>query len=208
MKPMPNRLDKAHTDCSSLGQYASRYFTCLAEVLSKIDLKQIDALGAELEKARKAGATIFVAGNGGSSSTASTIANDLGFDILKKSNTDKPFRFLALCDNTSVMTAIANDTGYENLFLNQLRIHFRKGDRLLAVSCSGNSPNVMKAVEYVQANGGRVIGLTAFEGGKLAKCADVNVHIPTQAGEYGPAEDAHLILNHILAHWFQVRLRA
>lgn len=202
-----NTLDKAHKNCPGLGAYAQRYFAYSAQVLAKIDPAELDRLDIELEDARQSGATIFVAGNGGSAATAITIANDLGFDILKKSGTNKPFRFLSLADNSSVITAIANDCGYDQVFLSQLRIHFRPGDRLLGISCSGNSANILAAAEYVKSNGGRVLAFTAFGGGKLRAFADVAVHVPTEPGEYGPAEDAHLIINHVLAHWYQVRLR-
>lgn len=197
-----NTLDKAHVGCSGLADYARRYFQYLAKVMASIDAGQIERLGCEIEAARAAGNTIFVVGNGGSASTATTIANDLGFGVLMKTKTDRPFRFFALTDNTSVMTAISNDTGYENLFVGQLSIYHRPGDRLLAISCSGNSPNVIEAVEWVKARGGRVLAFTAFDGGRLARLADVAVHVPTEKGEYGPAEDLHLIFNHILAHWF------
>lgn len=203
-----NNLDKAHEGCGSLAEYARRYFSYLTQVMSSIDTKQIEQLGTELEAARAAGATIFVAGNGGSASTATTMANDLGFGVLMKTKASPPFRFFALTDNNSVMTAIANDTGYENLFVGQLGIYFRPGDRLLAISCSGNSPNIMAAADYVKAHGGRVIAFTAFDGGKLGELADVRVHVPTEKGEYGPAEDLHLVLNHILVHWFLGRLSA
>jgi D-sedoheptulose 7-phosphate isomerase len=203
-----NNLDKAHQGCSGLAEYARRYFAYLSQVMAAMDVSQIEQLGCELEEARAAGSTIFVAGNGGSASTATTIANDLGFGVLMKTKANPPFRFLALTDNTSVMTAIANDTGYANLFVGQLGIYFRPGDRLLAVSCSGNSPNIVEAAEYVKSHGGRVIGFTAFDGGKLGQLADVRVHVPTEKGEYGPAEDMHLVLNHILAHWFLGRIPA
>lgn len=201
-----NHLDRAHERCSGLAEYASRYFDYLGQVMKSIDTTAIERLGDEIEAARLAGNTIFVAGNGGSASTATTIANDLGFGVLMKTSADPPLRFFALTDNTSVMTAIANDTGYQNLFVGQLGIYFRPGDRLLAISCSGNSPNIVEAAEWVKARGGRVVAFTAFDGGKLAGLADIRVHVPTEKGEYGPAEDLHLIFNHILAHWYFGRL--
>lgn len=201
-----NNLENAHQGCSSLAEYSRRYFSYLSSVMAAMNVSEIEQLGRELEQAREAGSTIFVAGNGGSASTATTIANDLGFGVLLKTKADPPFRFLALTDNTSVMTAIGNDTGYENLFAGQLGIYFRPGDRLLAISCSGNSPNIIEAAEYVKSHGGRVIAFTAFDGGELGRIADARVHVPTEKGEYGPAEDMHLILNHILAHWFMGRL--
>ncbi len=197
-----NNLDKAHEGVGGLGEYARRYFDYLSSVLASVDVSQIERLGEEIEAARAAGQTIFVAGNGGSASTATTMANDLGFGVLMKTSLNPPLRFFALTDNTSVMTAIGNDTGYQNLFVGQLSIYFRPGDRLLVISCSGNSPNIIAAAEYVKEHGGRVIAFTAFDGGKLAELADVRVHAPTEKGEYGPAEDMHLIFNHVLAHWF------
>ncbi len=201
-----NNIQKVYASSNSAGAFARGYFTYLKQVLDSIEPEAIDRLVAEFEAARESGATIFIAGNGGSATTASSMANDIGFDILKKTGTDKPFRVLALTDNSSVITAIANDVGYENIFLNQLKIHFRPGDKLLAISASGNSPNVVAAAEWVQEQGGRVIGFLGFGGGKLKEISDVVLHVQSEAGEYGPVEDAHLVLNHILAHWFQCRL--
>ena len=202
-----NNIDKLCNNSQSAGAFARGYFSYLKLVLDSITPESIDKLVAEFESARSAGNTIFVAGNGGSATTATSMANDIGFDVIKKTGTDKPFRVLALTDNTSVITAIANDVGYENVFLNQLKIHYRQGDKLLAISASGNSPNVVNAVEWVKEQGGRVISFVGFTGGKLKEISDVVVHVQSESGEYGPVEDAHLVLNHILAHWFQIKLK-
>lgn len=202
-----NNIDKVYQNSKSAGEFAKGYFSYLNQVLNSIDPASIDMLMAEFEDARAKGNTIFVAGNGGSATTATSMANDIGFDILKKTGTDKPFRVLALTDNTSVITAISNDVGYENIFINQLKIHFRPGDKLLAISASGNSPNVVAAAEWVKQNGGNVIGFLGFSGGKLKEISDVVLHVASKAGEYGPVEDAHLVLNHIMAHWFQCKLK-
>ena len=202
-----SNVDDLFPKSNSLGEFAQGYFGYLKSVLDSIDLRAIDRLGAELEEAREHGHTVFVAGNGGSAATATTMANDLGFDIVKKTGTDKPFRLFALTDNTAVLSAIANDVGYENVFVGQLRIHYRAGDKLIVISASGNSPNVVRAAEWVQEAGGRVIGLLGFDGGRLKDLCDCVVHVETLPGEYGPVEDAHLILNHVLSHWFQNRLR-
>ena len=202
-----NNIDKLCNNSQSAGAFARGYFSYLKLVLDSITPESIDKLVAEFESARSAGNTIFVAGNGGSATTATSMANDIGFDVIKKTGTDKPFRVLALTDNTSVITAIANDVGYENVFLNQLKIHYRQGDKLLAISASGNSSNVVTAVEWVKEQGGCVISFVGFAGGKLKEISDVVVHVQSESGEYGPVEDAHLVLNHILAHWFQVKLK-
>jgi len=202
-----NNLNQAYKDVSTIGQYSRKYFLYLAKVLESIDENEINKLGDLFESAREAGNTIFVAGNGGSSTTATTMANDIGFDILKKTETEKGFRVLSLVDNNSVITAIANDVGYENVFINQLKIHYRSGDIIILISASGNSPNVIEAAKWVKSQGGTIIGFLGFTGGKLIDLCDIKIHVKSEAGEYGPVEDAHLIINHVLAHWFQNKLK-
>tara|TARA_Y100001935_G_scaffold255654_1_gene270558 strand:- start:17373 stop:17984 length:612 start_codon:yes stop_codon:yes gene_type:complete len=202
-----NNLEKAYRQVNSIGQFSREYFLYLSKVLEKIDEVEINKLGDLFELARENGNTIFVAGNGGSSTTATTMANDIGFDIIKKTGVDKAFRLLSLVDNNSVVTAIANDVGYENIFINQLKIHYREGDSIILISASGNSPNILKAAEWVKDRGGAIIGFLGFSGGKLIDLCDVKIHVQSEPGEYGPVEDAHLIINHILAHWFQNKLK-
>lgn len=202
-----NTIELLCRNAETAGDFASGYFAYLKQVLDSIPAEAINSLVAEFEEARSKGNTIFIAGNGGSATTATSMANDIGFDVIKKTGTDKPFRVLALTDNNSVITAIANDVGYENIFLNQLKIHYRPGDKLLAISASGNSPNVVKAAEWVKQQGGNVISFLGFSGGRLKDISDVVLLAQSEPGEYGPVEDAHLVLNHILAHWFQVRLK-
>lgn len=183
--------------------FSNQYIDYLFDVLKKIDKKSLGKLEKILEKVRKSNNTIFIAGNGGAAATAITIANDLGFDVLKKTKIKKTFKIHSLNDNPSVVTAIANDTGYENIFLNQLKIHFKTGDILIVLSASGNSLNLIKASNWVKEKRGKVVGILGFDGGKLKKKCDLTVHIRTEKNEYGPVEDAQLIINHILAHWFQ-----
>ena len=202
-----NNIDKIFSKSSNINDFASGYFKYLKKILDLIDLDSLGRLVNEFEETRSKMNTIFVAGNGGSAATATTMANDIGFDILKKARIDEAFKVFALTDNTSVITAIANDVGYENVFLNQLRIHYRKGDKLLVISASGNSVNLIRAAEWVKSRKGRVIGILGFTGGKLRALCDDFVHIKSETGEYGPVEDAHLIINHILAHWFQNKLK-
>jgi len=187
----------------NLVNFSNQYIDYLSEVLNKIDKKDIDRLEKILENARKKNNTIFIAGNGGAAATAITMANDLGFDVLKKTKIKKTFKIHSLNDNQSVLTAIANDTGYENIFLNQLKIHFKKGDVLIVLSASGNSLNLIKACNWIKEKRGKVVGILGFDGGKLKKRCDLTIHIKTEKNEYGPVEDAQLIINHILAHWFQ-----
>jgi D-sedoheptulose 7-phosphate isomerase len=191
----------------SIQDFAEGYFNRLRNVLATLDLDRLEELATELESARVEGRTIFVAGNGGSATTATSMANDLGFDILKKTGVERSFRVHALTDNLAAITAVANDVGYDRIFLDQMRIHFRPGDTLIVISASGNSPNVVAAAEWAKEHKGKVIGLVGFDGGRLSELADILLHCVTEPTEYGPVEDTHLILNHVLAHWFQARLR-
>tara|TARA_B100001248_G_C27240645_1_gene389184 strand:- start:111 stop:722 length:612 start_codon:yes stop_codon:yes gene_type:complete len=201
-----NNLNKAYEEVSNVGDYSIKYFRYLYEVLESINVEEINKLADLFERSQKNGNTIFVAGNGGSSTTATTMANDIGFDILKKTGIEKPFKVLSLCDNQAVTTAIANDVGYENIFINQLKIHFRSGDNIILISASGNSSNIIKAANWVKKRKGTIVGFLGFSGGRLIDLCDIKIHVKSEKGEYGPVEDAHLIVNHILAHWFQNKL--
>ena len=202
-----NHIDQVYTNSVDIGHFTKGYLNYLQKVFDNLEISSIVRLEEELEKARKNENTIFIVGNGGSATTATTMANDLGFDIIKKTETDKPFKMLALTDNNGVMTAIANDVGYENIFINQIKIHYRTGDMLIAISASGNSPNVIKAAEWIKSKRGSVVGLLGFDGGRLQEICDIAICVPSVAGEYGPVEDVHLIMNHILTHWFQNKLK-
>ncbi len=147
-----------------------------------------------LRDARARGATIFFCGNGGSASTASHFACDLG------KNTVHPvlgrFRTIALVDNIPAVTAWGNDNGYDQIFVEQARNLLRPGDVLVAISGSGNSPNVLHAVDYARSLGCTVIGLIGFAGGALKDRSDVALIVPGRTIEQ--AEDGHLILNHAI----------
>lgn len=202
-----NKLKEFFASSKNIEEYTEHYFNYLSLLLSTIEKKAIAALVGELEKSYQQQTTIFVVGNGGSAATASHLANDIGLDVLKKSKIPKAFRVLALTDNIPVMLAIGNDDGYENLFVSQLNIHYRQGDSLIAISASGNSPNVVAAAKWVKNAGGKVIGLTGFDGGTLKELADICVHVQTQKGEYGPVEDIHMILDHLIATWLQYKMQ-
>lgn len=190
-----------------ISDFASAYFNRLSNIFNNVNLKKIDNLEIILRKARLNKKNIFVFGNGGSAATASTMANDLGFDILKKTSTNTPFKFFALTDNIPVITAISNDTGYENVLINQLKIHFKKKDIVILISASGNSKNLIKASKWIKKNNGYIFSFLGFDGGKLKNISDDYILVKTEKDEYGPVEDIHLIINHILAHWFQFNLK-
>lgn len=202
-----NNIERIFNGSADIQQFSKNYFNYLFKLLNDLDTDAIAAFAEEMENARKNHNTIFFVGNGGSAATASHMANDFGMDVLKKGGGDLPFRALALTDNTSVMLAIANDDGYDRLFVNQLRIHYRQGDKLVAISASGNSPNVVAAAEWVKVRGGTVMSLIGFDGGRLKEISDVTIHAKSEKGEYGPVEDIHLIMDHLLANWLQFRVQ-
>lgn len=181
--------------------FFNKYISNLNDILKDIDPKQLEKLSNFFENSIKTKKRIFIAGNGGSASTASTMTNDLGFDLFKKKG--KFVNFQSLVDNVSVITAISNDTGYENLFLNQLKMYHKIGDHLLVISASGNSKNLISAIKFVKKRKGKIISFLGFDGGKVKKYSDILIHLKTEKGDYGPVEDAHLIINHVLSHWFQ-----
>ncbi|NQV02151.1 MAG: SIS domain-containing protein [Bacteroidia bacterium] len=201
-----NNIEQMLEKSSNIQQFAQHYFNYLFKLLNELHTKAIEAFAEEIERARKNHNTIFLIGNGGSAATASHMANDFGTDIRKRGGSEIPFRALSLTDNAAVMLAIANDDSYENLFVNQLRIHYRQGDKLVAISASGNSPNVVAAAKWVKTQGGKVLSLVGFDGGKLKEISDVVIHVKSEKGEYGPVEDIHMIMDHLLANWLQYRV--
>lgn len=183
---------------ADLKQFSTKYFEYLSEILRKINVNEIVAFEDALNKARLQGAKIFFVGNGGSASTASHFANDLAIGTRL---TAKPFKAISLTDNTAIITAIGNDYGFQFVFSKQLEVLSDSGDILVLISASGNSPNLIEAVKVAKKKGIFVFALTSFDGGKLKELADSNIHVPANGGEYGPAEDGHLIINHLLASY-------
>lgn len=201
-----SNIEKLLSECDSPVKFADAYFSYLCQLLSQLDTEAIAAFIGELEHAREHQHTVFFIGNGGSAATASHMANDLGIGI-RTGDDDPPLRAVALTDHVAAMTAIANDEGYHHVFVSQLRIHYRPGDKLVVISASGNSPNVVAAAEWVKRRGGKVIGLVGFDGGRLKGICDVIIHIRTPRGEYGPVEDIHMILNHLIFNWLRFQVR-
>lgn len=196
-------LDRLYTESTGLADYARRYARYLSDLLGRLDCEAIDRVGRVLENAREDGRTIFVIGNGGSASTASHFANDFGFGARKAGG--KAYRMISLSDNVAFLTAAGNDVGYDLVFVEQLKTLMQPGDVVIAISASGNSPNIVAAIEYANENGGVTVGLSGFDGGRLKQLADVCVHVTTPHGDYGPVEDIHLILDHLISSYL-VRL--
>ena len=176
-----------------------KYSNYVYGLLSKINYDNIGKIIDCFSEARSRGSTIFFIGNGGSAATASHFAQDLG-EVGRKSG-KKHFRTLSLTDNVPFITAMGNDYGYEKIFTGQLNNLFKEGDILVAISASGNSPNVIEAVKLVKTLGGVTIGLVGFDGGRLKSLCDFVIHVEANKGEYGPVEDIHLIIDHMITSY-------
>lgn len=200
-----NRLDELYGDSTGIAGFARGYLEYLRELLAELDVIAIEAFAQALLAARDRGARVFFLGNGGSAATASHFASDLA--IGTRSWT-KPFRAISLTDNIAMVTSIANDSGYEDVFTQQLRTQMDPGDVVVAISASGNSPNVVRAVGYANAHGAITVGLTGFDGGELRRISQLGVHVPTGKGEYGPVEDVHMILDHLVSAFLALLSRA
>lgn len=188
-----NNIDRIFT--TNPVAFAAAYLKYLQVVLQKVDTREIGRFIETLLDARKRGATIFFIGNGGSAATASHFANDLSIGT---NEYDHPFRAISLTDNIPIISAIGNDFGYEEIFVRQLRILGQPGDVLVAISASGNSTNLLRAMEYAKQINIKTVAITAFDGGKMKLLADEGIHVPTEAKEYGPAEDVHMVLDHLV----------
>ena len=192
-------LNQTYTQSTSRKDYFRGYFKHVNDLLLNLDLNDIDGVVECFLTARKNKKTIFFAGNGGSAATASHFAQDLG-EVGRKSN--KPgFKTLSLTDNVSLISAVGNDHGYDKIFTIQLVEWFSAGDVLVAISASGNSPNIINAVEQAKEAGGKTIGLVGFDGGKMKNLCNHVIHVKTDIGEYGPVEDVHLIMDHLITSY-------
>ncbi len=181
---------------SFLDSYKSKLINAIENIDAKDIQKVIEALDLTIASKSK----IYIIGNGGSAATASHMANDLGGGL--KLRDIRNFDVESLGDNVALCSAIANDIGFENIFYAQIKDKIKKGDVLIAISCSGNSPNIVKACEYAKAHQATIIGLTGFSGGKLKELSGINFHIKSDKGEYGIVEDLHMIFDHILYTYY------
>ena len=180
--------------------FSLKYKEGLISLIKEIDDNIIKKVIYLLNKVEKSDAMIYVIGNGGSAATATHMENDLGIGLARRKI--KNFNIKSLADNSAVCTAIANDIGYENIFYSQLKDKLKQNDILIAISCSGNSTNIIKAVEYAKNEGIKIIGLTGFDGGKLKGISDINYHVDTVSQQYGLVEDLHMIFNHMVYTYF------
>jgi len=190
---------------NSSPSYYGNYCKYLNELMESLDYSVIANVSDCFLNARQRGSTVFFVGNGGSAATASHFSQDLA-EVGRKAKV-RSFKTLSLTNNVPFITAVGNDYGYDKVFSIQLLELFKKGDVLVAISASGNSPNVIEAVKYANEKGGTTIGLVGFDGGKALELCDHVIHVISNKGEYGPVEDIHLIINHMITSHLMLTLQ-
>ena len=179
--------------------FIKKYIEDLKTTLSTVNENDIRTVIEVLRDARASGKTIYTLGNGGSASTASHFVNGLSQGATVKGKTR--FKAIGLTDNIPNMLAYANDLGYENIFVEQLTNLMNEGDIVIGISGSGNSPNVVKAIEYANQHHAITIGLTGYDGGKLKTMVHYSIHVPCHFMEM--VEDIHLAITHLIASYFR-----
>lgn len=184
----------------NIKKFGFDYTRRLIALLEQMDMDAIEKILLAFEQTLDNKGCIYLLGNGGSAATATHMQNDLGIGLKRRGI--RNFRIRSLADNTAVTTAISNDIGYDNIFLAQIEDEITDKDILLSISCSGNSPNIIKAVGYAKSVNATIIGLTGFEGGELRKLSDICLHIDTPSGEYGLVEDMHMIFDHLIYSYY------
>ena len=179
-------------------EFPELYRNELLKAIESIDLKKVREAIEIFAAARDHGHTIFVCGNGGSASTASHFATDMvkGASYQR----EKRFRILSLVDSMPTLTAYSNDVGYECVFVQQLQNFARENDVVMAISGSGNSPNVLHAIEYANSIGCKTIALTGRDGGRLGAMAQLNIQVSHP--HMGRIEDGHFIVMHMIGYYF------
>ena len=190
-----NKVDEMYATSRDAAAFAEQYGRYVSSLLQQLDCGAIAQVVRLVMDTRDRGKTTYFMGNGGSAATASHFANDFSIGLQVS---DQPFRAVSLADNNAMVTCIANDFGYSEIFKKQLELFLTDGDLVVAMSASGNSPNVVSAVEYANARGNHTVGFVGFDGGKLKQVCEVCVHVETAVGEYGPVEDLHMVLDHLM----------
>ena len=170
------------------------YLHKLKRTIDSLSVESINELMNVLVQAKNDGRTIFIMGNGGSAATASHFVCDFNKGLSLEDN--KRFKVMCLNDNIPSIMAYGNDLSYDDVFIEQLKNFFQNGDIVIGVSCSGNSTNVIKAINFANNNKGISVGLTGFDGGKLYTIAKYNIHIPVNDMQI--TEDLHMVLDHCM----------
>jgi len=200
-----NNLDRIFKESKgSAAIYSKKYCDYLSQVIANLDHNKVGEIIDIFLETQKNGRFVYFIGNGGSAATSTHFACDLG----KGTKTDNyKFKTFSLADTLSTFTAIGNDDGYDYVFKNQLENLLEKGDVVVSISASGNSKNLVTAIEYANSVGATTVSLLGFDGGKMKDISKVSLVIETPKGEYGPVEDMHMILDHLMTTYIYRKWR-
>jgi D-sedoheptulose 7-phosphate isomerase len=196
-RTMSNLTTKITSPQDSCYNYSSR----LQYVLSNADWTGVSSLAESMEECWKAGRQVFFCGNGGSAGNAVHMANDFVYGVAKK--TGGGIKATSLSSNQAVMTCFANDLGYDTIYSEQIAVFAQQGDILIALSGSGNSPNIVKGIEQAKLMGVKTYAILGFNGGRCKEVADVSIHFPVDDMQI--AEDMQLIVGHMLMQWLYTK---
>jgi len=185
-------------------EHIHNYISALQQTIDQLPRQLIADVVDVLQDARIRGSNVFIMGNGGSASTASHFVCDLAKNT--RCEGLPPFKVIGLADNMAILSAYANDEGYESVFAQQLASHIQPKDVVIAISASGNSKNVLNAIEEAQKHDVVTIGFTGFDGGRLGQMVNINVHVRSDVIEH--VEDIHLMLEHIVVKTIKERIRS
>lgn len=179
--------------------YYKDYCTRLNNLLDLVKVGDLEKVISVMITAFKKGKTVYICGNGGSASTASHMQADFSFFVRHFTKYRPKVR--ALTDNVPMLTAVGNDTSFNDIFVEQLKGHFEEGDAIICISASGNSENVIRAAQYANEHGGTSICFVGFTGGKLKDICTLSLYTPNPKGDYGPIEDLHMIYDHLIVNY-------
>ena len=184
-----NKLDEIYD--GNFENFSKGYLNYVKNLIDSVEINKLNSFYEMIIEARLNNNKIFFIGNGGSASTASHFANDIA---VGSKSIEKPIKAISLTDNQAILTAIANDYGYKYIFTKQLEILSSPSDILVAITASGNSENIVHALNYANNNSMKTLSITGFDGGIAKKISNKNIPIKTNNGEYGPVEDLHMII--------------
>jgi len=199
-----NKVEQIFSENKDTINFCKEYSKHLSSLLERLDYDALGRLVDAIMACRENGKKIIFIGNGGSAATSSHFANDIAIGTREY---DKPFKALSLTDNNAIITALGNDNGYEEIFKKQLQVYMEPGDIVIAISASGNSPNLLTAIEYANSKDNKTYGLLGFDGGKLKSLCSDSLVVETAKGEYGPVEDIHMILDHMIGNFLYLKIR-
>lgn len=198
-----NQIAKMYDESSSAEEYSTRFIEHMLTVVKDIDVAAVAKAAEIIERTAAEDKTFFVIGNGGSGAVAAHWVNDLSANTVVDGVPG--YRVISLTDNAFSITALGNDASFDRIFEIQLKANMRPGDVVMAMSVSGNSPNIIHAVEYANANGAYTIGCCGMQGGKLKEIANLAIYSPSTKDEYGPVEDMFSIVMHIIQSYISMR---